>query len=133
MIPWIFGKSAEGVKDKTELAAERTDYAEDRTVLANERTLAGWLRTGLAAVGIGVGFHALFKEIDPVWVPKAIATLIILIGIFIFMAAARRACGVLSRLTAHDVKTVGSSNAWLLSSLLSFASLALIVGIWLLV
>jgi putative membrane protein len=120
------------MKDKTELAEERTDYAEDRTVLANERTLAGWLRTGLAAVGIGVGFNALFKEINPVWVPKAIATLIIVIGVFIFLTAAQRACRVVSRLTTHEVKTVGSSNAWLLSSLLSIASLALIVGIWLL-
>ena len=56
------------------LARERTDLAEDRTVLAHERSFAGWVRTGMAAVGIGLGFNALFQALEPTWVPKAIAT-----------------------------------------------------------
>ena len=60
---------------KPELAQERTDMAEDRTVMANERTFAGWFRTGYAAVGIGLGFQALFVQMDPPWVPRAIATI----------------------------------------------------------
>ncbi len=43
----------------------RTDLAEDRTILANERTFAGWMRTALACVAIGVGFHALFPKLEP--------------------------------------------------------------------
>ncbi|MBB3991179.1 DUF202 domain-containing protein [Croceicoccus naphthovorans] len=43
-------------------AERKTDLAEDRTLLANERTFAGWVRTGLASVGIGLGFHALFEK-----------------------------------------------------------------------
>ena len=78
-------------EDRKALAAERTDYAEDRTVLANERTFAGWLRTGLAAMGVGVGFNALFGRLEPDWVPKAIATLLLAIAIVIFFAAERRA------------------------------------------
>ncbi|HEY9553776.1 DUF202 domain-containing protein [Allosphingosinicella sp.] len=40
--------------------------AEDRTVLANERTFAGWVRTGLATIAIGLGFSALFRQMEPV-------------------------------------------------------------------
>ena len=75
---------------REKLAEARTDMAEDRTILANERTFAGWMRTGLAAVGIGLGFNALFQRIEPAWVPKAIATIILAIGIFIFVSAERR-------------------------------------------
>lgn len=51
------------------LSQARTDLAEDRTVLANERTFASWFRTGFAAVGIGLGFQALFLRMEPAWVP----------------------------------------------------------------
>lgn len=61
-------------KAPLDLASTRTDLAEDRTVLANERTFAGWMRTGLAAVGIGLGFNALFGKMEPEWLPKLIAT-----------------------------------------------------------
>ncbi|RYF18599.1 MAG: DUF202 domain-containing protein, partial [Oxalobacteraceae bacterium] len=44
---------------RTELAQDRTDFAEDRTVLAHERSFASWMRTGMASVGIGLGFNAL--------------------------------------------------------------------------
>lgn len=51
--------------DSSNLARARTDLAEDRTVLANERTFGSWMRTGFAAIGIGLGFHALFGRIHP--------------------------------------------------------------------
>ena len=120
-------------EDKEGLAEERTDLAEDRTILANERTFAGWVRTGMAAVGIGVGFHALFRLLEPDWVPKSIATAFILIGIFTFVTSARRACRVTANHDTHAVKTAPPMNVWLMSGLLSAASLALIAGIWLLV
>ena len=46
------------------LAEDRTDLAEDRTALANERTFAGWARTAMAAIGIGLAFNALFKAME---------------------------------------------------------------------
>ena len=52
-----------------------TDLAEDRTLLASERTFAGWVRTSLGCIAIGIGFHALFARMQPPWVPKAIASL----------------------------------------------------------
>lgn len=119
-------------EDKQQLAEDRTDLAEDRTVLANERTFAGWLRTGLAAIGIGLGFNALFTRLEPPWVPKAIATVFLAIAIFIFVAAERRACAVLGRLATHQVKSLRRVNLRLITWALSLATLALIAGIWLL-
>jgi putative membrane protein len=59
--------------------------------MANERTFAGWMRTGLAAVAVGLGFQALFEKMQPAWVPKAIATAFLLMGILVFVLAERNA------------------------------------------
>lgn len=72
--------------------------AEDRTLLANERTFAGWARTAFAAIGIGLRFNALFKTLEPLWLPKAISTAFLLIAIFVIVVAERRASGVIDRL-----------------------------------
>lgn len=119
-------------EDRNELAEDRTDLAEDRTALANERTFAGWVRTGLAAVGIGLGFHALFRAMEPAYVPKGIATVILVIGVLIFIAAERRACQVAARLNTHEVKTVKTINIRLIAWVLVAATIALIAAIWVL-
>jgi putative membrane protein len=119
-------------ESKTELAEDRTDLAEDRTVLANERTFAGWMRTGFASVGIALGFNALFGKMEPEWVPKAIATSFLLIGIVIFATAERRACAVLSRLSPHKVETVRIRNLRLITGALILTTLALVAAMWLL-
>lgn len=118
--------------EREELAEDRTNLAEDRTLLANERTYAGWLRTGLAAVGIGLGFNALFHMLQPVWVPKAIATTFLAIGIFIFISAMRRARSVKDRLETHAIKTFGTINLELITWVMVTATLALVAGIWML-
>ena len=48
--------------ERTDLAEDRTEWAEDRTIMANERTFAGWMRTGLAAVGIGLPLPSIARE-----------------------------------------------------------------------
>lgn len=116
--------------DADELARERTDWAEDRTIMANERTYAGWMRTGLAAVGIGLAFNALFSKLEPFWLPRSLATLFILSGVLVFYLARNKACAVLTRLSAHYAKPVPSRQINLIAILLSVASLALTVGIW---
>lgn len=110
----------------------RNDLAEDRTILANERTFAGWLRTGLAAVGIGVAFHVLFGEIDPSWVPRAIATIFLLLAILIVLLAERRAAAVSRRLESHVVETARRVNLRLIAGAVVGATGALIAAIWLL-
>lgn len=122
--------SNELAEDRTELAENRTDWAEDRTLMANERTFAGWMRTGLAAVGIGLGFNALFGKMEPFWAARGIATLFILIGIFIFWAAQQKGCAVQDRIEAHKASPVKRSQLQFIAAAMSVASLALGIGIW---
>ncbi|QUL38977.1 YidH family protein [Erythrobacter sp. JK5] len=117
-------------EERTSMAENRTDWAEDRTLMANERTFAGWMRTGLAAAGIGLGFNALFGKLDPVWLPKTIATLFIVIGIFIFWAAQRNGCRVKDRLDAHEAEPVAAMNIKLISGAMALGSASLAVSIW---
>ena len=121
------------VASSNDLAGQRTDLAEDRTVLANERTFAGWMRTGLAAVGIGLGFNALFGKMEPAWLPRAIATCFILSGMVVFYLAERSSCRVLKRLDAHSVQPLKRINLRLVASLMGFGSLVLLFGIWFLI
>jgi putative membrane protein len=118
--------------DKTELAEDRTNLAEDRTVLANERTFAGWLRTGFASIGIGLGFHVLFEAMRPPWVPKAIATAFLLIGVYVIIVAERRAARVLGRMDAHKVSEMEPANLRVITLVSVLAAVALIAAIWLL-
>jgi len=118
---------------RQELAADRTDLAEDRTAMANERTFAGWARTAMAAIGIGLAFNALFQSMEPVWAPKLIATIFMGLGIFLVVAAERRACATSHRLTTHAVKSVPQMNLRVMAWAISLATVGLIAGIWLLV
>lgn len=116
--------------DRTGLAEDRTDLAEDRTVLAHERSFAGWLRTGMAAVGIALGFNALFGAMEPTWAPKLIATMFLVIAIGIFISAERRACRIIDRLDAHKVDSVAPMRLRLLSWFLAASTVALIIAFW---
>ncbi len=118
---------------KSELAQDRTDLAEDRTLLANERTFSGWARTSLAAIGVGLGFNALFGKIEPFWVPRAIATLFILVGVLVIVMAERRACAVMARLSAHQVTELPAMNLRLIAIVFAIGAVALIVGLWTLI
>jgi putative membrane protein len=118
--------------DEEHLAVDRTDLAEDRTVLANERTFAGWFRTGLGSVGIGLAFHALFIRMQPVWVPRGIATIFLLIGVYLFISAEHRACKVLNRLSTHRVTPIHDRSLKLLAYISSLAVGILIAAVWLL-
>jgi putative membrane protein len=115
------------------LADNRTDLAEDRTLLANERTFAGWARTAFAAIGIALGFNALFKTLEPLWLPKVISTAFLLIAIFVILVAENRASGVIKRLSSHEVETFRPNHLRLLTGGIVLATIALIGAIWLLI
>lgn len=119
--------------DTDELAERRTSLAEDRTILAHERSYAGWLRTGMAAVGIGLGFNALFQSLTPAWVPKTIASGFLAIAIFIFVSAQRRAMAITSRLHPHEIRSLKPVNMRLLTIALVSATMGLGMSIWALV
>jgi putative membrane protein len=120
-------------QERSDLAQDRTDLAEDRTVLAHERSFAGWVRTGMGAVGLGLGFNALFRTLEPIWIAKGIATAFLLIAIFVFLSAERRACRIISKLEAHKVSSLSPMRIRLLAWMLSIATTALAAAIWILV
>ena len=108
----------------------RTALAEDRTILANERTFAGWVRTSLTAVGIALGFHALFSAIEPGWVPRAIASTFLAIAVLTVWLAERRAAAVMRRLDPHVVVTARTVNLRLIAWAIIAATGALALTIW---
>ena len=115
---------------KKKLAEDRTDLAEDRTLLANERTFSGWARTALTSIGIGIGFNALFKLVEPTWIAKSIATIFILLGIFLTISAEGRAASVQRRLDAHKVTNISGINFRIMSLAISSGAVALLIAIW---
>ncbi|KWV92711.1 YidH family protein [Erythrobacter sp. YT30] len=121
--------SSAGDSGNTE-SETRTDLAEDRTILANERTFAGWMRTGLATVGIGLAFNAVFTKIDPAWIARSIASLFVFVGIMIFYIAQRKSCQVIQRMDSHEIKPIETLNMRLIAGLMSLASALLLMAIW---
>ena len=111
----------------------RTDLAEDRTLLAHERSFASWIRTGLTSIGIGLGFNALFSAMEPLWIPKAIASLFLAIAAYIFLSAARRAGSIRGRLTSHTISTLRTMRIWFLAVALTLATGALLAAVWILI
>lgn len=123
--------SNELAENRTELAENRTDFAEDRTLMANERTFAGWLRTGIASAGIGLGFHAIFGKIEPTWVPKIVATTFMVLAILMFYAADRKASQVCERLSAHKAEPVSTVYMTVLAGVMMAGACILIGAVWL--
>lgn len=121
-----------GVDKSTKWAEDRTDLAEDRTIMALERTFAGWMRTAFAAIGIGLGFKAVFGEFDPPWLAKAIATLFIVLGIVFALGAERRATKSLSELKSHQVRAPDTPNLRWVAWAISAGAALLIAGLWIL-
>ena len=98
------------MSDKNDLAQERTDWAEDRTNLANERTFAGWMRTGMASVGVAIGLKAVFGATEPTWLAKGVASVFLAAALFMFWAARQQACATHNRLQEQDAKTQSDRN-----------------------
>lgn len=117
-------------QNTTALAQDRTDWAEDRTMLANERTYAAWMRTGMASLGIGLALNALFGRLEPVWIPKAVATFFAIIAILIFGLAIRKSQRVAKRLNCHDVEQIGIWPIRLIGGTLSVGALMFIALVW---
>lgn len=108
----------------------RTDLSEDRTILANERTFAGWMRTSLGCIALGVGFHALFNKMEPSWVPRAIASAFFLLAAIIMWLAVRRAGSVIRRLSPHVIVGAKKMNLELIATAVSLGAAALAFAIW---
>ncbi|MFC7335979.1 YidH family protein [Haloferula chungangensis] len=126
-------KRTKKAKERSDLAEERTSFAEDRTLLANERTFAGWAKASFAAIALGLGFQALFRRAEPVWVPKCVATLFILLGIALIWLAERRAVGLLNERNGNHVNLTSPRTFLLLAISVTVGGLVLIASIWFLI
>ncbi len=118
--------------DRTDLAEDRTDWAEDRTLLAAERTFAGWLRTGFAALGVALGLHALFGDLVPYWLPRAVAVAFVVTAILIFWSAWLGATRAARRMSAHSADSQPVWRITVIAVVLSLAAAATGVMLWLL-
>ena len=116
----------------TQWAEFRTDLAEDRNIMAMERTFAGWMRTAFAAIGIGLGFRALFGDFEPPWLARAIATVFIVGGGWLAITAERRACKTLARLDPHEFEAISTPNFKLMAYAVAPGSAVLTAGLWIL-
>ena len=108
--------------DSTKLARQRTDWAEDRTILANERTFAGWMRTGMASVALALGLRAVFRPFEPTWVPKAVATIFIIVAVMIFFSAWKDAKRTAAQMTEHDANAKSAQKMAQLALILSLGA-----------
>lgn len=116
--------------DSTELALDRTDWAEDRTILANERTFAGWMRTGMASLGMALGLKAIFGDFEPTWLAKAASSVFVLIAVLIFYAAAANSAKAQARIESHTTTPQSVTRFRLLASLLAFGAICTGLILW---
>ncbi len=114
----------------TEWAESRTDWAEDRTSLANERTFAGWMRTGMAALAVGVGLKAVFGAFDPTWMAKSVATIFVATAVLIFVAAAAQSRKTQKRINPHDAESQSHQRMAVLAGLMSIGSICTGAILW---
>lgn len=116
---------------REDLAEDRTDLAEDRTIMANERTYAGWMRTGLAAAGVGLALQAIFGEVEPTWAARTIASLFVMAGGGIIFLAQSEACRVIDRLNANRAAPLSKARIRAVARVLASGCLGLLVFLWL--
>ena len=113
-----------------DLAEERTDWAEDRTILAMERTFAGWMRTGMACLGVALGLKAVFGGFEPTWMPKVVANVFVALSVFIFWSARNKSCETARRLDEHATNGQGTRNMTITASVLSLGAIATGAILW---
>ena len=120
------------MSDKNKLAQDRTDWAEDRTILANERTFAAWIRTGMGALVVALALQAVFRDFEPTWLAKSVASVFVFAAVCIFWAAHRSATQTQKRLNGHHTQTQSNRTMLALSILFTCAAIAVGAILWLL-
>lgn len=118
------------MSDKNELAEHRTDWAEDRTILANERTFAGWMRTGMAAVGVALGLKAVFRDFEPTILPKLVAEIFIVVAILIFWAACVNARKTREQMNESETESQSHRRMTVLAAILTLGAVLTGLILW---
>ena len=124
--------STDLAQSRTDWAEARTDWAEDRTIMANERTFAAWIRTGLACVVIALALQAVFGNVEPQGLGKAVASVFLAAAVGVFWSAQWRAKATLTRLHSRDCAPQPTGFYTILAAALSLATVLTGVVLWLL-
>lgn len=111
--------------------SERTALAGDRTALANERTVAAWWRTAMSALALGLGFAKLFVGLEPQWLVRAGATLLILLGLVILWMGLRTYERTAKRIETEHVVPVSRRVLWFGTLLLGAVAAIVGTAVWL--
>lgn len=111
-------------------ADRRTELAADRTVYAAERTYAAWMRSGLAAMAAGVGARALLKDHIADWLALATSVVLVMFGIFCFVAAVWREIDGSVPPPHPDVRRIPAYVTIGFSTFLVLVSAAILIGLW---
>ncbi len=111
--------------------SERIGLASDRTALANERTLAAWWRTVMAALVLGLGFAKLFRDVQPAWLVRSGATLLVLLGVIILCTAARTFQRTARNIKPAHVSLVSQRTLWSGTVLLAVVAGIIAAVVWL--
>jgi putative membrane protein len=77
----LANERTEMAENRTKQAGERTEWAQHRTLLANERNFSAWIRTSLAAIGVGL---AVATFIDA----EGVQPLTVLLGVILVLIGA---------------------------------------------
>lgn len=109
----------------------RTEWSEDRTIMANERTFASWVGTGMGAIAVAIGLHAVFGAFEPTWLAKLVATVFLAIAITVFWSARNKACATYTRLTEHDAEASPSRDFNGIALMLMLGTIGVGVILWL--
>ena len=126
----MVGDTPTSNEDSQELAEDRTHLAEDRTLLAVERTMASWMGASMGAIGVGLGFRAIFDEIQPDWVPRLVATFFMLLSITLVIGAQRRVSEALHRMSANWVAPPSTKGLRIAAYGIATGAAILIIAVW---
>ena len=125
------GKSVEKSSRKVTVEAVRqVQLAADRTLLATERTYAAWVRTALAALASGVGARALLQDFVPLWLAKAIGSVLIVFAGFCLVAAVWRHLQRAVPPPPTDLRPVPRAVLVPMNAFLLLVAVAALFGIW---
>ena len=112
------------MNDENSDSEKRTMWSEDRTLMSNERTFNSWMGSGLGCVGIAIGMKAVFGAFEPTWLAKSVASIFLLIALYLIWSARNQACATRQRLDDKDARIRPSRSFTTVAVLMSVATLA---------
>lgn len=114
------------LKNQTGVSASsdsRTNWAHERTRLAKERTFSAWFRSGLSAVGVGLGLVKLFPSVEPRWMMQVIGILFIGTGGIVFLMGYKTYHNVMKKLEKEGFEGIPSIFMGMLTSMMLLAAM----------